>query len=71
MNVRVNTFSTVRFKINTYSVLVKYVGYEVSIKGYPGTVEIYYKGELISTHTKLVSKNLTSYHLDHYMLLLR
>ena len=43
MNVRVNAFSTVRFKTNTYSVPVKYVGYEVSIKGYPETVEIYYK----------------------------
>ena len=71
MNARVNTFSTVRFKTNTYSVPVKYVGYEVSIKGYPETVEIYYKGELISTHTRLVGKNLFSYHLDHYMPLLR
>ena len=60
-----------RFKTNTYSVPVKYVGYEVSIKGYPETVEIYYKGGLISTHTRLVGKNLFSYHLDHYMPLLR
>lgn len=71
MNVRVSAFSTVRFKTNTYSVPVKYVGYEVSVKGYPETVEIYYKGELISTHTRLVGKNLFSYHLDHYMPLLR
>ena len=71
MNVRVNAFSTVRFKTNTYSVPVKYVGYEVSVKGYPETVEIYYKGELLSTHTRLVGKNLFSYHLDHYMPLLR
>ena len=49
----------------------RYVGYEVSIKSYPETVEIYYKGELISTHTRLVGKNLFSYHLDHYMPLLR
>ena len=60
MNVRVNAFSTVRFKTNTYSVPVKYVGYEVSVKGYPETVEIYYKGELISTHTRLIGKNLFS-----------
>lgn len=56
MNVRVNAFSTVRFKTNTYSVPVKYIGYEVSIKGYPETVEIHYKGKLISTHTRLVGK---------------
>ena len=71
MNVRVNAFSTVRFKTNTYSVPVKYVGYEVSVKGYPETVEIYYKGERISTHTRLIGKNLFSYQLDHYMPLLR
>ena len=71
MNVRVNAFSTVRFKTNTYSVPVKYVGYEVSVKGYPETVEIYYKGELISTHTRLIGKNLFSYQPDHYMPLLR
>ena len=62
MNVRVSAFSTVRFKTNTYSVPVKYVGYEVRVKGYPEKVEIYYKGELISTHTRLVGKNLFSYH---------
>ena len=33
-------------------------------------VEIYYKGELLSTHTRLVGKNLFSYHLDRYMLCL-
>lgn len=71
MNVRVNAFSTVRFKTNTYSVPVKYVGYEVSVKGYPETVEIYYKGERISTHIRLIGKNLFSYQLDHYMPLLR
>ena len=60
MNVRVSAFSTVRFKTNTYSVPVKYVGYEVRVKGYPEKVEIYYKGELISTHTRLVGKNLFS-----------
>lgn len=71
MNVRVNAFSTVRFKTNTYSVPVKYVGYEVGVKGYPEKVEIYYRGELISTHTRLIGKNLFSYQLDHYMPLLK
>ncbi|MCR5097729.1 MAG: IS21 family transposase [Lachnospiraceae bacterium] len=33
-NVRVNAFSTVRFKTNSYSVPVKYTGMEVGIKGY-------------------------------------
>jgi len=71
MNARVNAFSTVRFKTNTYSVPAQYVGYEVSIKGYPETVQIYFKGTLIASHTRLVGKNQFSYHLEHYMPLLK
>ena len=67
---RVTTFSTVRFRTNTYSVPVKYVGLSVSIKGYPETIEIYYRGELISTHDRLMGRNQTSYHLNDYMPLL-
>ena len=71
MNVRVNAFSAVRFKTNAYSVPVKYVGYEVSVKGYPETVKIYYKGTLISVHARLMGKNQSSYHLADYMPLLK
>lgn len=71
MHARVNAFSTIRFKTNTYSVPIKYVGYEVSIKGYPETVEIYAKGERVAVHTRLVGKNQFSYHLEHYLPLLK
>ena len=71
LNARVNAFSTVRFKTNRYSVPVKYVGYEVSVKGYPETVEIYFKGNLISQHTRLMGKEQSSYHLSDYMPLLK
>lgn len=71
MNLRVNAFSTVRFRTNVYSVPVRYVGHEVSIKGYPETVEVYFKGELISTHSRLMGKNQSSYHLSDYMPLLK
>ena len=71
MNVRVNAFSTVRFKTNVYSVPVKYVGYEVSVKGYPETIDVYYKGNLIASHSRLLGRNQTSYHLSHYMPLLK
>ena len=69
-NVRVNAFSTARFRMNNYSVPVKYVGRLVGIKGYPEIVEIYYKGELIATHNRCFSKNQSIYHLEHYMPLL-
>ena len=71
MNVRVNAFSTIRFKTNTYSVPVKYVGHEVSVKAYPETVEVHFKGNLISTHIRLVGRNQFSYHLEDYMPLLK
>lgn len=67
---RVNAFSTVRFRTNIYSVPVRYVGLKVSIKGYPETIEIYHKGDLISIHERLMGRNQTSYHLDDYMPLL-
>ena len=70
IDARVNAFSTVRFKTNVYSVPVKYAGFSVSIKGYPETIEIYYQGNLISTHNRLMGRNQASYHLDDYMPLL-
>ncbi len=69
-NVRVNTFSTVKFKTNNYSVPVKYTGQTVGVKGYPETVEIYYKGELIATHNRSFGRNQSVYHLEHYLPLL-
>ena len=70
MDARVNAFSTVRFGTNIYSVPVRYAGLTVSIKGYPETIEIYHKGDLISVHSRLPGRNQTSYHLDDYMPLL-
>ena len=67
---QVSAFSTVRFRTNIYSVPIRYVGYSVSIKGYPESIEIYYKGDLISTHERLMGRNQSSYHLDDYMPLL-
>ena len=69
-NVRVNTFSTVKFRTNNYSVPVKYAGQTVGVKGYPETVEIYYKGELIATHNRSFGRNQSVYHLEHYLPLL-
>ena len=67
---RVSAFSTIRYKSNVYSVPVKYAGYQVSVKGYPESVEIYYKGELISTHERINGREQASYHLDDYLPLL-
>lgn len=69
-NVRVNAFSTVKFKTNSYSVPVAYAGRTVGVKGYPEIVEVYYKGEIIATHKRCFGRNQSVYHLEHYMPLL-
>lgn len=69
-NVRVNSFSTVKFRTNNYSVPVEYAGYIVGVKGYPETIEVYYKGEIIASHKRNYGRNQSVYHLDHYLPLL-
>ncbi len=69
-SVRVNAFSTARFRTNSYSVPLQYTGRMVGVKGYPETVEIYYKGALIAVHTRCYGKHQSIYHLEHYMPLL-
>lgn len=69
-NVRVNAFSTVKFKTNNYSVPVKYTGRIVGVKGYPESVEVFYNGELIAKHTRCFGHNQSIYTLEHYMPLL-
>ena len=70
-NARVNAFSTVRFRTNSYSVPVKYTGHTVGVKGYPETIEVYYKGDLIATHKRSYGREQTVYDLDHYLPLLK
>lgn len=67
---RVNAFSTVRFCANVYSVPVKYTGRIVGVKGYPETVQIFYKGQLIAEHARLFGRGQSSCHLEDYMPLL-
>lgn len=70
LNARVNAFSTVRFRTNSYSVPVKYVGSTVGVKGYPEVIEIYYKGQLIARHNRCFGRDQKIYVLEHYMPLL-
>ncbi len=71
LNVRVNSFSTIKFRTNNYSVPVQYTGQTVGVKGYPEIVEVYYKGALIATHNRCFGRNQSIYHLEHYMPLLK
>ena len=70
INARVSAFSTVNFRTNSYSVPVRFVGDMVGVKGYPETVQIYYRGELIATHQRCFGHRQKIYQLEHYLPLL-
>ncbi len=70
INTRVDSFSTVRFRTNRYSVPVRYAGKQVGIKGYPESIQIFFNGDLIASHERIFAKNKASYQLEHYLPLL-
>jgi transposase len=66
-SMRVNTFSTVRFDSNDYSVPTNYCGSNVSVKGSAETITIYYQGKTIASHNRCFSKYSSIYALEHYL----
>ncbi len=68
--VRCNTFSTVRFETNRYSVPVEYAGKEVTLKASVFEVSIWYRGQRIASHPRLYERDCVQYKLDHYLPLL-
>ena len=66
-NVRVSTYSTVRFDSNDYSVPTNYCGSNVSVKGFAETIEIYFQGKVIGTHNRCLKKHCSIYSLEHYL----
>jgi transposase len=69
-NTRVDSYSTVRFDTNNYSVPVKFCGCEVSVKGYADRVSVFCKGEIIAEHDRCYGKKQSIYSLSHYLPLL-
>ena len=64
---KVDDFLTVRFDGNSYSVPVKYVGKEVSVKGYGNEVAILYRSTELVRYIRCYEKNKTIYRLEHYI----
>lgn len=64
---KVRDGSLVYFDHNEYSVPVHLVGQEVTVKGYPLTVEIWQKSSKIVTHRRSYQKGDVSYELAHYL----
>lgn len=67
---RAGDYSTVRFDRNNYSVPVKYIRKEVTVKGYANEVHILAGNELIATFDRCYGTKNTSYRLEHYIDLL-
>ena len=68
--VRVNTFSTVRFETNSYSVPVKYCGRTAVVKALPERVEIWLDGSCIASHSRCYGRERSIYKLENYLPLL-
>lgn len=67
---RPDDFSTVRFEKNFYSVPTKYIGQELTVKGYANDVSILYDGAVITNYPRVYGSKNTQYHLEHYLDLL-
>ncbi len=66
----VDSYCTVRFDTNNYSVPISHCGHEVAVKGYGTKVVIYYHNAVIAKHNRCYGKKQTIYELAHYLPLL-
>ena len=64
---RVDDFATVRFDHNKYSVPVKHVGKEVTVKGFGNEVKIVYQNCEIACYPRCYERGQTKYQLTHYL----
>ena len=70
MVARVDDYSTVRFEKNYYSVPVKHLRKEVTVKGYGNYIRILYQNVEIATYIRCYFSGQTQYKLEHYIDLL-
>lgn len=66
----VDSYCTIRFDTNNYSVPVSHCGHEVAVKAYGTKVVIYYRNVIIAKHKRCYGKKQTIYELAHYLPLL-
>jgi len=66
----VDDFSTVKYDKNNYSVPVKYLHKEVTVKGYGNDINIMHRTKVIATYSRLYGRGETKYVLEHYLGLL-
>ncbi len=63
----VNSFSTITYETNKYSVPTRYIGKEVLVKVGHSSVTIQYKKEEIACHSRTFKRHQKSYNISHYM----
>ena len=61
-----NTFSTVCFDTNRYSVPIEYVGKEATVKAGSFEVAIWHRGKQIASHPRPSERNGVQYKPEHY-----
>ncbi len=66
----VGDYSTVRFDKNNYSVPVRLLRKNVTVKGYANEVHIFHAGDVIATYDRMYGSGKTAYRLEHYLDLL-
>jgi transposase len=64
---RADSFSTVRFHYNNYSIPYQYAGREISVKGFGNEVAMFYRNTEIVRYTRCYERNKTMYRLEHYI----
>ena len=63
----VDEFSTIRFDHNTYSVPFKYVGKDVSVKGYGNDIKVLYRNLEIAAYSCCYTRGEVKYQVEHYI----
>ncbi len=64
---KVDSFSTVRFDYNHYSVPADYAGKDVSIKGFGNEIIILYRNKEIARYFRCYQRGETLYRMEHYL----
>ncbi|WP_091479917.1 Mu transposase domain-containing protein [Gracilibacillus orientalis] len=64
---KVDSFSTIKFDYNYYSVPMDYVDKDVSIKGFGNKVIIVYKLKQIANYPRCYGRGETKYSREHYI----
>ena len=64
---RINSFSTITYETNKYSVPTKYIGKEVLVKIGHSKITMHYRNTEIACHSRVFKKHKKIYDISHYM----